>query len=396
MPIKSNILEILISLTLIYAFLSILVSVLLEWFNHWQKSRAKMLHDTIEQMLLDPVNLSYGHLFFNHPMISGMRGKANDRPPSYISSSMFADVLIDVIAAQSRHGQKLEPVKDDKGNVTGYQKVGSVPVSVRTLFNESLVNMNASPLNDLIAGMWEKAEGDLDKLKLHIEGWFNNQMDRASGWYKTKQRSKLLIFGFAVAILLNVDTLHIVKVLSIDEGTRTKLVDVSMNVAENYEKLSDDAKKDDAALWEVLKASVPDSLKSDTSLLKKHMGRVKDSLSLEYLLKADSVLGLAAGLNMPIGWNMESAPKSWDLKCLFCSRCCPPERHPKRSTGLIAYNQHRNECSTWGNLLMYLLGITISGISLSFGAPFWFELLVKFVNIRKAGVKPKVAKKEKK
>jgi hypothetical protein len=44
--------------------------------------------------------------------------------------------------------------------------------------------------------------------------------------------------------------------------------------------------------------------------------------------------------------------------------------------------------ATFANVVIYLLGIAITAGSLSFGAPFWFDLLVKFVNIRRAGSKP--------
>ena len=40
-------------------------------------------------------------------------------------------------------------------------------------------------------------------------------------------------------------------------------------------------------------------------------------------------------------------------------------------------------------LFLKLLGWLLSAVALSFGAPFWFDLLSRFVNIRKAGIKPK-------
>ena len=36
-----------------------------------------------------------------------------------------------------------------------------------------------------------------------------------------------------------------------------------------------------------------------------------------------------------------------------------------------------------------ILGWIVTAIALSLGAPFWFDLLQKFVNLRGAGVKPK-------
>ena len=39
-------------------------------------------------------------------------------------------------------------------------------------------------------------------------------------------------------------------------------------------------------------------------------------------------------------------------------------------------------------LIKKFAGWFMTGLALSLGAPFWFDLLSKFVNIRGAGVKP--------
>jgi hypothetical protein len=48
-----------------------------------------------------------------------------------------------------------------------------------------------------------------------------------------------------------------------------------------------------------------------------------------------------------------------------------------------------------GSILVWLFGILISGIALSRGSNFWFEMMVKFVNIRRAGIKPEDKKSNK-
>ena len=57
---------------------------------------------------------------------------------------------------------------------------------------------------------------------------------------------------------------------------------------------------------------------------------------------------------------------------------------------LMAYMNRRND-PTPINLFLYCLGIITTGFALSFGAPFWFEVLVKLVNIRRTGTKPQRA-----
>ncbi len=50
-------------------------------------------------------------------------------------------------------------------------------------------------------------------------------------------------------------------------------------------------------------------------------------------------------------------------------------------------------CPSWLELWQGLLGLLLTTIALSLGAPFWFDTLSMFVNLRSAGDKPKPAKK---
>ncbi|WP_276484161.1 hypothetical protein [Paraflavitalea pollutisoli] len=40
------------------------------------------------------------------------------------------------------------------------------------------------------------------------------------------------------------------------------------------------------------------------------------------------------------------------------------------------------------NFFYYVAGILITAFSLSAGAPFWFDMLMKVVNLRRAGARP--------
>ena len=109
MPIPGNkILDLLISMALIYALLSLLVSILLEWWNHFRKTRAIQLKANIFQLLNDSINLQFGELFYNHYLISGIHDKKEKSPPQYISSNLFAEVLIDIIGHRNKHDQPVQ------------------------------------------------------------------------------------------------------------------------------------------------------------------------------------------------------------------------------------------------------------------------------------------------
>lgn len=347
----NNILDTIISLTLIYALLSILVSVLLEWWNHRKKARAKFLKQAVFQLLDDPLNVNFGEIFYNHFLVDGLKFREGKRPPQYISSSLFAEVLIDILANRRLHHQPIEMTgfSDDAGKEFRLQDEAKED-DVMKRFALALEELNPSPLTDTLRSLWQKSDSKYEVLKQLLSNWFDDYMDRVSGWYKTKQRTKLMVFGFGVAIVLNVDSLHLLKVISMDDTLRGRLIAQAEKAAAEYEQQGS-AQSTNVA-----------------------------SLTNEQLIhKADSILAISNELDLPIGWNDNQAPWSWIKP--------KPETKALTSNGLLMYFDKRNRGEPWF-VFLYFVGIAISGFSLSFGAPFWFETLVKLINIRRAGKKP--------
>lgn len=394
----NNILLILISLVFIYAVLSILVSILTEWLNHYCKERGIFLKDSIYKLLKDPLNKDYGYLFYNHVTIAGLKS-ARDKNPHYVSSRMFAEVLIDIIAQQVVHNRKVKVTTSEDGDKQYKMEHAEIPPGVMERFQLAINDMNTSQFTDLMQSFLDKSENDYTKLKAHIEQWFNDYMDRVSGWYKTKQRKKFLVIGFIVAISLNVDSLHLLKVLSLDDNLKNRLVESAEQTADNLAK--DSTIRGDlnflirstyiAKANETTPYSQIDSnhiaqihnmiIQLDSSSI------IKDSLAKKELNQLDSALNLVAELNVPIGWSKTVAPLSW-FQCKKGKENKLAVLHPTKTPGLLTYLFNRNNDCSLGNILKYLLGIIISGVSLSFGAPFWFDLLAKFVNIRRSGKVP--------
>lgn len=391
----NSIILILISIVFIYAVLSILVSILIEAVNYRSEARGRYLKRSIYKLLKDPLNNDYGYLFYNHFMIAGLK-TFRFKLPHYISSSMFAEAFIDIIAAQVVRNQPITQVSSD---ATGKQyalagTMSSPPVTndnskVTDRFAQSVKMMNTSPFSDLLQSFVDKSNGDYTKLKAMIEQWYNDYMDRVSGWYKSEQRTKLLVAGFAVAILLNVDSLHLLKILSLDDNMKNRLVAQAENVADQYQSLDSVQKNNISTLTKILVTTTYTTGKvSLDSASYSHLGFLvkMDSLTRDIRKtgSVDSLAFLLAQLNVPLGWGAQEAPVSWLRKKNTVTV------NAATNSGVISYLQQRNEWS-WGNFFRYLTGIVISGISLSFGAPFWFDILGKLVNIRRSGKRPETS-----
>jgi len=319
-------------------------------------------------------------------------------------------VLIDIIGHRNKHDQPVQLIGLSLNQGKQY-KVGEKLAASSAIqqFKNGLDQLKPSPFTDTLQSLLSKSEGDFEKLKKSLSSWFDDYMDRASGWYKAQQRNKLYFFGFLVAIALNVDSLHLVKMIALDDTLRNNLVQSADKMADQYNTLSDSAKLETDALEGMVEKNFPktslrdqdkqltiDSLmnslvnkkdSASSTLYKKLESLYKaDSIDREYAHRADRILNVATSLNIPIGWDESAAPLSWKRKATSLTEHSKKIKAEKQNQ-LMDYLDRRNQRGFW-NVAKYLLGIMISGFSLSFGAPFWFDLLMKLVNIRRAGKKP--------
>jgi hypothetical protein len=223
-----------------------------------------------------------------------------------------------------------------------------------------------------------------------LEGWYNDQMERTTGWYKKRIRGRLFIIGLLIALALNVDSIHVFQSLYRMPALRATLVPIAEKLADNYAVA-------DSSLSSIQRANVAvDSLRTKLIAVKYDssqlviinniiQGLVKiDSLSKRDSSGVDSLkirvkrqADLFSSLGLPIGWMENRAPLSWFNK------------HEGEAKDYF----DRYERFSWSNLFSYILGILITAMALQFGAPFWFDLLMKVVNMRRAGIKPDENKK---
>lgn len=105
-------------------------------------------------------------------------------------------------------------------------------VSVAALKKEILRFLETAPATCLLGTDLERslqlllseAGYDPEKFKQNIEIWFNNSMDRVSGWYKRKTQLVNLGLAFLITLCLNVDSVLIFKTLSENSTLRESLV----------------------------------------------------------------------------------------------------------------------------------------------------------------------------
>jgi len=284
---NSTVLDVAIGLVFVYLLLAIIASAVNEWFSRLLGMRAKMLEQGIKQLLdAQPTaanpqgSNSFLDLFYKHPLMSGMCHHTNQ--PSYLPARTFATIVMDLVTIDKQGAITFEDLQNGiKGLPDGDVK-------------KALLAAIQTCSNDLAAA--QKA----------IEAWFDDAMDRVSGWFKRHTQIVILAIAVGLTVVANADTLHIVHQLSVDPALRNAVVDQAKAKSE----------KGDAAALEPL-----------TDENKQVLGQV-------------------------VGWQNVQLHKDF------------------------------NE---W---FFRIFGWLLTAFAVSLGAPFWFDILNKVMNLRSTGKSP--------
>lgn len=375
----NNILLLLISLVFVYATLSILVSILIDWWDSFYGKRGEHLQQSLFKLLNDPASPGFGQKIYDNFVIKGLV-EIEKKLPRYIAPGTFADAVIETM---------IQDVSTDAQNGTL-----PTPQQLALRFQTGVNGLPDGELKKLLQSFIDRADGDYDGLKKQIESWYNTAMKGVTTAFKNIQRKKSLIFGFIVAISLNVDSLHLVKVLSLDDNLKQKLVENAEIASTNYQDMNHQTDSLVAAVKQHIRsAQVADSGKrmsaSSSKGLQKTIEFIEkkdDAMSRvneEKINQLDSALELVGMLNIPIGWSCDEAPLSWFHKDKDSTKKqqLAIAGNMSGNTSIIKYMAERN-ADVMPNIFLWLIGIVISGFSLSFGAPFWYDMLGKLIGFR--------------
>ena len=177
-----------------------------------------------------------------------------------------------------------------------------------------------------LAQIISETNGDLEFVKGEIEAWFNDAMLRITGTYKKNTQKIIIAISIGVVIALNIDTIRIIQYLYNHPAESTALAD---RISENIESLDPS-----------LNPIASDSLTTEEKI----------NLNLEELKTLKAQL---EATQVPIGWQTPD--------------------------GVLGF----------GEVVNKVLGLLFSIVAGVVGAPFWFDILNKVVNLRSSGAKPK-------
>jgi hypothetical protein len=193
-----------------------------------------------------------------------------------------------------------------------------------------------------------KTANNLDEARQKIENWFNDGMDRTSQAFQRHMQRVTLVVSILLVSLLNVDSLQLGRALWQDRELR----DTVGAVAQGYAETAQIARQQEiAAGADPSGAELLDEMRDNL----KQVGETYQKL---------------IDLQLPIGWEFTSYSDPASVAAFTDIGLPDP-----RSSGRNLWNMTPANPEWLGVLLKKIIGLAVSAVAASQGAPFWFDLL---------------------
>ena len=299
---------------------------------------------------------------FTKRTLEALKTKAEEFSLKYPDLRPVIDAALE---EASRRKDEIDDLIKDKDAPRGQDAFTSLSQGVAAMsvispeFNQTL---NALLMN-LEEYVGEK-ESKLAKARQNVEKWFDDSMDRVSGVFKRESQRIALLIGLGIALLLNVDSIGLTSYLWREPSIRAAVV-------ANAERLASPTTDGEPA------TSQP--------------------------VQVQDLVDQFTELKLPVGWTLR--PKDDPLFVADSSgsaMACRPFPQNKAYLGIPFYDYPlfssipflKDQCLTTSqpdrstNILVKLFGIFLTAVAARQGAPFWFDVLKKAVNLRGTGANP--------
>src|SRR5262249_55374296 len=94
-------------------------------------------------------------------------------------------------------------------------------------------NLFSAQVQGALRPMLRATGSDVEQARIEVEQWFDDMMDRVSGWYKRKTQAVQVAAALALAIALDIDTVLLARVFWSDSALRSAIVADAEGFARN-------------------------------------------------------------------------------------------------------------------------------------------------------------------
>ena len=199
----SAVLDVAFGLVFVFVILSFACSALNETISSIFNWRAAFLRRGIAN-LLEPANLERGleqtGKLLEHPLLNALVRPVTPRSkrrhyPSYVPSRTFVAALLDFDQAGARRGVE--------------EAIAAVP---------------SDDARRALTTLWERAGRNQAQFTRDAERWFDDSMERVSGWYRRRVQKVLWALALTLVVALNIDTFRIADQLWTQKAVRAAVV----------------------------------------------------------------------------------------------------------------------------------------------------------------------------
>ncbi|MBX3617856.1 hypothetical protein [Nitrosomonas sp.] len=328
--LNSSILDIALGMVFLFVLISLLCSAINEMLAQFLRMRAKNLEAGLTNLLQSGEGNKLVEDLYKHPLISGL--SKTGQKPSYIPPKHFTLALIDIVSGNTG--------KLPADNQSLIEAIEKQPAIAQTEAGKSIVLL------------LHEAGNDLEKGRRNLERWYNDAMDRVGGWYK--QKTQIIIFTIALIVCtaLNIDAIKISQTLWTDIALRQALIQAASSTDIASLMLQQSPGSATVQGDDSLPLQAGEQFPANTAL-KDSEQSVKNAAALVKQIRQ---------LQLPIGWKVADGDvKKW------------------------IWVSENYKAMDW---FIKIMGILITTFAASLGAPFWFQLLNKVVDLRSAGKQP--------
>jgi len=332
------ILEVAIGLVFTWLVLSVATMEIQNWITQRLETRAQFLEQSILEMFKNEQSLV--DQFYNHPAIvelCKLDKKGRLKKPASIPAAVFAEAALEVLLNAGKAGEEA-PVSAMSFDLMAsrVEEAKTISPDLARLMDRLFPQTAQMSAPGVSYGL-EDYVNKVQEYRANVEKWFDNVMTQASFWYKENALAWAFSIGLVLSIVFNIDTINITQKLWREPTIRQALV----AQAATYEPGEGTANI----------AQVP---------------------------------GYFDSLAMPMGWT--TVPAEDASACN--SRITPQGQFSFWVGGECRLLVNVPVVTDIGGWLLKLLGFVISAFAARQGAPFWYDVLKKLINLREA-TKPK-------
>lgn len=326
------ILEVAIGLVFVWLVISVATMEVQNRISEGLSWRASHLEKSILSMLKEPALIER---FYAHPLLMelslkdkngniALDKKGKPRRPNYIPNPIFATAAFEVIMNAGR---------GDNDVAIESMSIPQMTENFKTMVEKNNVLPYVFPNMEKAMEGIKKGTIEFDNMvsdyRKNVEGWFEAVMSRSSEWYKVRAQWMAFWIGLSIAIVMNIDTIHVAQKLWQEPTARAVIVAQAQATAQ--------------------RETQPEDISFST----------------------------AKNLNFPVGWTTTPlGTKSCGVFDIIDYQLVI--RSAKECLAVTSFPAFNN---IWG-IFVKIIGFLLTAAAASQGAPFWFDILRKLVSFK--------------